>query len=99
MVGNGVFRARRRSGQCNRVLLQLARSHGQIDRAGVVRRRQESSCRDSRYAFQVCRGLGKYLFAQDVGVSAVVGQLSQNLQVHPAKGARSRPVPGNDGIK
>jgi len=32
-------------------------------------------------------------------VSAVVGQLPQNLQVHPAKRARPGPVAGHDGIE
>lgn len=32
--------------------------------------------------------VGKYLFTQDVGVPAVVGQLAQDLQVHPAHCAR-----------
>ena len=42
---------------------------------------------------------GKYLFAQDVGMSAVVGQLSQNLQVHPAKRAGPGRVAGHNGIQ
>jgi len=32
-------------------------------------------------------------------VSAVVRQLPQNLQVHPAKRARSGPVAGHDGVQ
>ena len=69
--------------------------------AGVCGRHPESTRSESvRHPRPRSRNSAlEYLFAQDVGVSAVVGQLSQILQVHPAKRARPRSVARHDGIK
>jgi hypothetical protein len=42
---------------------------------------------------------GADLLTQDVGVPAVVRQLAQDLQVHPAQRARPGPVTGDDGVQ
>ena len=42
---------------------------------------------------------GEYLFAQDVGVTAVVGQFAQHLQVHPAQCARPGAMAGHHSVQ
>jgi hypothetical protein len=39
------------------------------------------------------------LFPQDVGVSAVLRELADHVQIHPAQGERPAAIPGDDVVE
>ena len=68
-----------RSGSLSMQWLQIGTCHVPLGDAGGVRDRSGGLFADE-------------LFAQDVGVTAVLGKLAQHVQVHPAERERAAPV-------